>query len=94
MLFWQQLHTMFKPKCLLRQIVCLQTARAATLEKHYSSQHNMLTAALADMHNSLGQVKQGAAATADHFKDFQVGSDIEQPHAESLHGELFLATLN
>ena len=78
-LFWQQLHTMFKAKCLLRQIMCLQTARAATLEKHYSSQHNMLTAALADMHNSLGQVKQGAAATADHFKDFQVGSDINNP---------------
>ena len=74
--------------------MCLQAAKAATLEKHYCSQHNRLTAALAHMHDSLGEVKQDAAATADHFKDFQVGSDIEQPHAESLHGELFLATLN
>ena len=82
---------MFKAKCLLRQIVCLQTAKAATLKKHYSSQHNRLAAALADMHDSLEQVKQDAAATAN---DFQVGSDIVQPHAQSLNRELFLATLN
>ncbi len=74
--------------------MCIQAAKAATIEKHYSSQNNRLAAALADMHDALGQVKQDAAATADHFKNFQVGSDVVQPHAQSLSRELLLATLS
>ena len=61
----------------------IQAAKAATVEKHYSSQDNRLAAALTDTRDSLEQVKQDAAATADHFNNFQVGSDIFQPHAQS-----------
>lgn len=64
------------------------------LENHYSSQQESLTASLTVVHHSLGQLREGAANTAGRFKELQVGSDIVQPLAQSLHRELFLSTFN
>jgi hypothetical protein len=66
---------------LLQQIACLQAVKAATFENYSSSQQDSLTAALAVMHDSLGQLREGAAATAGCFEELQVCSDLVQPPA-------------
>jgi len=55
--------------------------KAATFKNYYSSQQDSLTAALAVMHDSLGQLREGAAAAAGCFEELQVCSDLVQPPA-------------
>lgn len=53
---------------------------------------NSLRAALAVMHNSLEQMREGAANTAGRFVGLQVCSYLVQPHAQSSSKELLLST--
>ncbi len=64
------------------------------LENHCFSQQDSLTAALAVMHDSLGQMREGAANTASRFEELQVCSYLVQPHAQSSSKELFLSTFS
>ena len=53
---------------------------------------NSLRAALAVMHDSLEQMREGAANTAGRFEELQVCSYLVQPHAQSSSKELLLST--
>ena len=61
------------------------------LENHCFSQQDSLTAALAVMHDSMGQLREGAAHTVSCCEELQVCSYLVQPHAQSSSKELFLS---
>ena len=64
------------------------------LENQFFSQQDRLRAALAMMHDSLAQMREGAANTASRFEELQVCSYLVQPHAQSPSIELLLSAFS